>query len=564
MAAEHGSPGDEGVRPARGSRRRTIGLVAVIVALVAAFGVFVFGRGNPPAGTSTAPTAWTLPALRGGGSVRLADFRGRPTVVDFFASWCTACDSELPGFADVSAKLKGVVDFVGVNSLETGDPNSMPTRHDITWWPLARDVGGANGSGLHDALGGGSSMPVTAFYDATGRLLRVERSALPEDALKQELSQLYGIAADGSSSPGGQAAAAGAGTGTGAHSCGHDLNFHIPGIAGPPDDPLVVLLGVNDIPAITQPRFESVQNALAWLPSDAPVITVVQGGDVRAYPLAILEWHEVVDDTIGGRPVAITYCPLCNSAIVYDRRDGTRQRTLETSGALDNGALVLIDPATRQMWLQPSGASLYQGSALTWVPSGMMSLRDAIRAYPNLVVLSRNTGFDRDYSASPYGDVGGPGIATGFRGYYDERIPPKTRVSGVVVGGRARAWQYPALAQQQAIDDAVASTPVVVFYDQAVTGIGNSANLLAAPEVGASAVYRRSVNGRVLTFTAIDSAQFRDNETGSIWDFTGRAVQGPMTGNQLVPIRHLDTYWYAWAAFYPGTSLFPAAPACTP
>jgi thiol-disulfide isomerase/thioredoxin len=178
---------------ARRRRRATIGLVAGVVALVAAFGVFVFGRGGAPSGTSTAPTAWALPALRGDGNVRLADFRGRPTVVNFFASWCTACDFELPGFADVSAKLKGRVAFVGVDSLETGDPNLMPTRHDITWWPLARDVGGANGSGLHDALGGGSSMPVTAFYDAGGKLLRVERSALPEDALKQELAQLYGI-----------------------------------------------------------------------------------------------------------------------------------------------------------------------------------------------------------------------------------------------------------------------------------------------------------------------------------------------------------------------------------
>lgn len=177
----------------RRRRRATIGLIAGVVALVAAFGVFVFDRGGAPSGTSTAPTAWVLPALHSDGSVRLADFRGRPAVVNFFASWCTACDFELPGFAEVSAELKGKVAFVGVDSLETGDPDYMPTRHDITWWPLARDVGGANGSGLHDALGGGSSMPLTAFYDANGRLLRVERTALPEDALKQELAALYGI-----------------------------------------------------------------------------------------------------------------------------------------------------------------------------------------------------------------------------------------------------------------------------------------------------------------------------------------------------------------------------------
>lgn len=366
-----------------------------------------------------------------------------------------------------------------------------------------------------------------------------------------------GVSAHHSSSPRAQTVSAG-------HSCGRELNFHVPGVAGPPDDPLVVLLGVNAIPAITQPRFESVQDALRWLPSDAPVITVAQGTEVRAYPLAILEWHEVVDDTIGGVPVAITYCPLCNSAVVYDRRDGRRLFTLETSGALDNGALVLIDPASRRLWLQPSGAPLYHGSSLTWVPSGLMSLRDAARAYPRLAVLSRDTGFDRDYSASPYGDVGGPATATGFRGYYDERIPPKTRVSGVVLGGRARAWQYPFIARQRVLDDAVAGTPVVVFYDQAVSGIGTSSDLRTAQQVGTTAVYQRTVNGRTLTFTPLDSAQFRDQQTGSVWDFTGRAIRGPLTGVQLVAVQHLDTYWFAWAAFYPGTSLSPPPPACTP
>ena len=111
----------------------------------------------------------------------------------FFASWCHACDEELPGFARASEALKGRATFVGVNALETGDKNYMPKRHNITWWPLARDVGGANGSGLHDALGGGNSMPLTAFYSPTGQLLKVERTALTEDALRSELSGLYGL-----------------------------------------------------------------------------------------------------------------------------------------------------------------------------------------------------------------------------------------------------------------------------------------------------------------------------------------------------------------------------------
>ena len=144
----------------------------------------------------TDAAAWDLPAMEGGGRVALADFSGTPTVVNFFASWCTACDDELPGFAAVSDALRGQVDFVGVASLETGDPLFMPTRHGITWWPLARDINGGNGSGLHEALGGGNSMPLTAFYDGEGTLVDVHRGVLIEAQLRERVAQLFGVTED--------------------------------------------------------------------------------------------------------------------------------------------------------------------------------------------------------------------------------------------------------------------------------------------------------------------------------------------------------------------------------
>jgi thiol-disulfide isomerase/thioredoxin len=169
-------------------------LVAAAVALVAAVAFLAFRPVDNAAGYSTDPAAWELPRIDGSGSIRLADFAGRPLVVNFFASWCVACDAELPGFAAASEQLRGRVTFVGVNALETGDRLYMPRRHGITWWPLARDVGGGNGSGLHDALSGGlAAMPITAWYDASGHLLHVDRGALPEPALRARLAELYGI-----------------------------------------------------------------------------------------------------------------------------------------------------------------------------------------------------------------------------------------------------------------------------------------------------------------------------------------------------------------------------------
>jgi thiol-disulfide isomerase/thioredoxin len=182
----------------RSTRARLLVLAVALVAVVVA-GVFLLRPGGGVQGhgsgggaaTSTDPARFDLPSLSGSGHIRLADFRGKPLVVNFFASWCSACNFELPGFAQASLDLAGQVTFVGVDSLETGDPTSMTERHHITWWPLARDVGGAHDSGLHDALGGGSSMPITAFYDADGHVLKVQIGAQAEDELRATITQLY-------------------------------------------------------------------------------------------------------------------------------------------------------------------------------------------------------------------------------------------------------------------------------------------------------------------------------------------------------------------------------------
>ncbi len=175
------------------NRIRTYLVGALAIGVLVAVAVAAFSGSGSGGASVTEPTRFDLPALHGEKRIRLAEFRGKPVVVNFFASWCSACDAELPGFAAVSQELIGKVQFVGVNSLETGDRDLMPKRHAITWWPLARDVNGAQGSGLHDELGGGNSMPLTAFYDGRGKLLAVERSLVPEPVLRQRIKQLYGI-----------------------------------------------------------------------------------------------------------------------------------------------------------------------------------------------------------------------------------------------------------------------------------------------------------------------------------------------------------------------------------
>ncbi|MGH9014461.1 MAG: TlpA family protein disulfide reductase [Acidimicrobiia bacterium] len=180
--------------PTRPGRRSAVAFGVVAVLAVAALLVVAFQTDDGDEGPApTDAASFDLPALEGDGRVRLADFRGRPLVVNFFASWCTQCDAELPEFRDAAHALDGQVEFLFVNSNEDGDWRPMAERNDILEFPLAKDVGGTQGNGLYRAVGGPGGMPITAFYDAEGNLVDVAFGALLGGALDDRLQELYGV-----------------------------------------------------------------------------------------------------------------------------------------------------------------------------------------------------------------------------------------------------------------------------------------------------------------------------------------------------------------------------------
>lgn len=171
-------------------------IIALVVVGGAGFLVFNAARDAVDDGGDgvVTATAFDLPALDDDDNpdnrIRLADFEGTPTVVNFFASWCTACDAELPEFREAALALEGQVDFVFVNSNETGNWQPMAERNDIEQFPLAKDIKGSRRNGLYRSLRGTGGMPITAFYDAQGNLVNTVFSQMNSATLNAQLQQL--------------------------------------------------------------------------------------------------------------------------------------------------------------------------------------------------------------------------------------------------------------------------------------------------------------------------------------------------------------------------------------
>lgn len=176
-------------------RNVAVGVVGAVV-LVGAITLAVVNHGST-AGDNTTTQAWILPRLGAPGKVSLASLRGRPVVVNFFASWCTVCATELPVFAQDARALRGQVDVVEVNALETGNGLGFARSYHLpsSVTAVASDVGGSQGDGLYQALGGSGTMPMTAFYSAQGALLTTHVGGFDAATLASQLRQLYGVAA---------------------------------------------------------------------------------------------------------------------------------------------------------------------------------------------------------------------------------------------------------------------------------------------------------------------------------------------------------------------------------
>lgn len=302
---------------------------------------------------------------------------------------------------------------------------------------------------------------------------------------------------------------------------------------------------LNAIPPIDDPVYVSGVDA-AWLDPDDLVLGFVAGdGTAWAYPHRVMNFHEIVNTTLGSQPVAITYCPLCGSGLVFDRRPNDLRHdgalTFDNTSALYENDMVMVDAETHTYWWQVDGAGIVgnlTGTELTLLPSMTAAWSSWLELHPDTQVLSNDQGSGPRYEFDPFEgyatrlDAGRTSFPTSPEAFADERLLPSTRIIGFDVDGTPAAV---AVLANEPVAVPISGADAVVFLDGA----------------GGGGLYSAAVDGQTASFTW-DGNSFVDSVTGSGWNAAGRATSGPTTGDQLRALPSRSAFWFAWVSTLDG------------
>lgn len=319
---------------------------------------------------------------------------------------------------------------------------------------------------------------------------------------------------------------------------------------GPPPD---------GIAPIDDPRFESIESASTWLQPQSPVLVFKHNNIARAYPLAIMTRHEIVNDEIDGLPIAITYCPLCNSGIVFERRIDDVTIRLGVSGLLRNSDMIMWDDVSQTWWQQFTGEGIvgqYAGETLPMLTSAMVGFGAFAEQYPDGEVLARESGYGTNrYGANPYLGYDSTTQPFLFTGTLDTRLPATERVLAGMIGGEPIAYPFSVLAGMRVINDVAGDKQVVAFWQSGATSALDASTIDASRDVGMAMLFNATLDNVTYTFR-YTNGQILDDQTNSVWNVFGTAIEGELAGAQLRQELAAPHFWFAWAAFKPDTRIY--------
>jgi thiol-disulfide isomerase/thioredoxin len=538
---------------------------------------------------------FTLKTLEGT-VIRLSDLRERKVILNFWASWCAPCRAEMPDFERIYQQYGDRLTILGINIQEDRQTLERFLDEVPVSYPILLDPKGTAVQAYRVI-----AQPATFWIDEHGRITERKFGAYTPTELEERAQAFVGpsrsvpVTAEDTTLKRGDLGEK--------YFSQYDLEFLQ--ISGDPSNVAYVadldlsLLGLgcparDCIPSIDQPEFETPTEAQGWLKPTDLVVSVTYNGVTKAYPVKILNWHEIVNDDFNGEPLAVTFCPLCNSALVF-RRPIVDGKILEfgVSGRLYKSDLVMYDRQTASFWSQIEGRAIIgplAGTRLEYVPTEMMLWQKWQERYSVAWVLARPTvytavggqpgrskqvqsqeseehqaswrgqatrpqiidpsgatlsqEFLRNYDYDPYSLYKTDDFNTFGTPFGDERLGAKTTIWGLELNGAAKAYLPEAVAQWGALNDELGGKPILVLWDS---------------EHEMIRFFSRRLAERVLHFNYRDG-QIIDTETQSLWDADGQAESGPLAGAQLQKLPGIPAFWFAWLAFHPHTELYRSSP----
>lgn len=261
--------------------------------------------------------------------------------------------------------------------------------------------------------------------------------------------------------------------------------------------------GKDGIPSIDRPKFIALAEAKSEFKPEGLGLVVSLNGEDRFYPYQILVWHELVNDQIGQTPVLVSFCPLCGSGLVFERKINGEAVEFGVSGKLHNSDLLMYDRKTDSLWQQILGEAVVgelTGAQLKQLDAGVIPFKIFAQKFPQGKVLSKDTGFSRDYDTGPYGNYDESNTIIFPVKNQDKRLLPKTRVLGIALNGKFKAYPVDVLRDKNQITDSLAGHKLELNYN----------------------------DGLVKIFDQTEN-------------------------KEIIPI---NNFWFAWFAFHPDTELY--------
>jgi len=300
--------------------------------------------------------------------------------------------------------------------------------------------------------------------------------------------------------------------------------------------------------------------SLQWLDDDDLILRYESGDEAFAYPINILNFHEIVNDTIGGVPVLIAYCPLCFSGVVFSRVVDGQTLTFGNTSALYQSDLVMYDHQTRSYWFQVAGEAVVgtmTGSRREPLPSATMPWGEWKALHPGTRLIIGEEGMETAFAGDRYGSGFGSGYQDRInKGQFvfsvdqdklDGRLAAGEIVLTVETGGAITAFPLGVIGDG-AVNAEVGGMLIVVFTTSGGRSVGAFSRVPSAA-AGPSA-------GQTLTFDYREAdGSFVERETGSAWDFAGRAQDGPLAGSRLDRVSTRRSFWFAVAISFPGIEI---------